>query len=319
MLKKSLVLITALFILSGAFAQTVDEVGTKYNEGNQKYNAKDYAAAIVAYKSAIEIADLVGMDADDLKAGSEKQLGNAYYKNGIALYKAKDLDASLVVLDKGYAFAKEINDSKLTKKFVSVIAQIRSKKGDALRKEKNLDDAYAEYQMALNIKPTCVKAFYGQGMVFKAKGDMEKMMEKMDKVIENGDGNSKAAKTVAAAKSTSSKALFNAALTALQDNKANKAIEYINYSFKYADGNADSYYYLAVSYNKAKKWSDALQSAEKALTLKEGDKSDIYFEQGQAFEGNGDNANACGAYKKVTGGANVESAKYKITTALKCG
>jgi len=319
MLKKSLILVGLLIFVSGVFAQTVDEVGVKYNEGNQKYNAKEYAAAIEAYKSAIEIADQVGMDADDLKAGSEKQLGNAYYKNGIALYKAKDLDASLVVLDKGYAFSKEIDDAKLKSKFVSVISQVRSKKGDALRKEKNLDDAYAEYQMALNIKPTCVKAFYGQGMVFKAKGDMEKMMEKMDKVIENGDGNSKAAKTVAAAKSTSSKTLFNAALTALQGNKANKAIEYINYSFKYADGNADSYYYLAVSYNKAKKWGDALKAAEKALTLKEGDKSDIYFEQGQAFEGSGDNANACGAYKKVSGGANVESAKYKITTTLKCG
>ena len=319
MLKKSLMLLSALFILSGAFAQSVDEVGIKYNEGNEKYNAKEYAQAVDAYKAGLEIANEVGMDADDLKASIETQLGKAYYKNGIALYKTKDLDASLVVLDKGYAFVKEIGDSKSEKKYVSVIAQVRSKKGDALRKEKKLDEAFSEYQMALKIKPTCVKAFYGQGMVFKAKGDMEKMMEKMDKVIENGEGNSKAAKTVAAAKSTSSKTLFNAALTALQDNKANKAIEYINYSFKYADGNADSYYYLAVSYNKAKKWADALTAAEKALTLKEGDKSDIYFEQGQAFEGNGDNTNACGAYKKVSGGANVESAKYKITTALKCG
>lgn len=312
-------LLGAIFILSSAFAQSVDEVGTKYNEGNEKYNAKEYAQAIEAYSAGLEMAKEVGMDADDLKAGIEKQLGNAYYKNGIALYKAKDLNGSLVVLDKGYAFVKDIGDSKSETKYANIISQIRSKKGDALRKENKLDEAFAEYQIGLNVKPTCVKAFYGQGMVYKANGDMEKMMERMDKVIENGDGNSKAAKTVAAAKSTTSKTLFNAALTALQNNKANQAITYLNDSFKYADGTADTYYYLAVSNNKAKKWADALQASEKALTLKEGDKSDIHFEQGQAFEGSGDNANACGAYKKVTAGANVESAKYKISTELKCG
>ncbi|MCF6171310.1 MAG: hypothetical protein L3J31_00525 [Bacteroidales bacterium] len=319
MLKKSLMLLTVLFFSSGAFAQSVEEAGAKYNEGNQKYNAKEYAQAIDAYKAALEMANQAGPEADELKNSIEKQLGNTYYKNGIALYKAKNLDGSLLALDKGYAFSKEIDDAKLKAKFVSVISQIRSKKGDALRKENKLDEAYAEYEMGLKIKPTCVKAFYGQGLVHKEKGEMGKMMEKMDKVIENGKGDSKAAKTVAAAKSTAAKTLFNTALTALQDNKAEKAIEYINYSFKYADGNADTYYYLAVSYNKAKKWRDALQAAEKALTLKEGDKSDIYFEQGQAFEGSGDNTNACGAYKKVTAGVNVEPAKYKVTQTLKCG
>ena len=319
MLKKSLMLVGLLIFVSAVFAQSVDEVGAKYNEGNESYNAKDYAKAVEAYKAGLEMADQVGMEADDLKASIEKQLGNAYYKNGIALYKAKDLDGSVAVLDKGYAFAKEMDDAKLQKKFVSVIAQIRSKKGDALRKEKKLDEAYAEYQMALEVKPSCIKAFYGQGMVFKAKGDMTKMMEKMDKVIEYGEGNSKAAKTVAAAQTTASKSLYNAALTALQKNEANKAITYLNDSFKYGEGTADTYYYLAVSYNKTKKWAEALNAAEKALTLKEGDKSDIYFEQGQAFEGNGDATNACSAYKKVTGGANVESAKYKLTQTLKCG
>jgi tetratricopeptide (TPR) repeat protein len=212
MLKKSLILVGLLIFVSTVFAQSVDEVGAKYNEGNESYNAKDYAQAIDAYQAGLEMAKEVGMDADDLKASIEKQLGNAYYKNGITLYKAKDLDGSLAVLDKGYAFVKEIGNSKSEKKYVSVIAQVRSKKGDALRKEKKLDEAYAEYQLALDVKPSCVKAFYGQGMVYKTKGDMEKMMEKMDKVIENGEGNSKAAKTVAAAKTTAAKSLYNAAL-----------------------------------------------------------------------------------------------------------
>jgi len=41
-------------------------------------------------------------------------------------------------------------------------------------------------------------------------------------------------------------------------------------------------------------------------------------EIGQAHEGNGNTAGACNAYKKVTGGNNIETAKYQITTVLKC-
>ena len=37
----------------------------------------------------------------------------------------------------------------------------------AVQKEKNLEEAYAEYEMALKIKPDCAKSLYGEGMVYK--------------------------------------------------------------------------------------------------------------------------------------------------------
>jgi len=46
-----------LTILSvGIFAQSVNEVGAKYNEGNERYKAKEYVQAIEAYKAVIELA-----------------------------------------------------------------------------------------------------------------------------------------------------------------------------------------------------------------------------------------------------------------------
>ena len=70
--------------------------------------------------------------------------------------------------------------------------------------------------------------------------------------------------------------------------------------------------------NQEKAYSKAIEAANKALELNEGDKSDIYFEIGQAQEGKGNTAGACSAYKKVTGGNNIETAKYQMTTVLKC-
>ena len=69
-------------------------------------------------------------------------------------------------------------------------------KGDALIEEKRLDEAYAEYEMALELKPNYPKSLYGQGKVYKEKGDLEMMMEKMDLVIKYGADNQKMAKTI---------------------------------------------------------------------------------------------------------------------------
>ncbi len=179
------------------------------------------------------MAEQVGPEADELKSSIQKQLGNAYYKNGIAFYKAKDLDGSLAVFDKGLAYSKEIGNPKLEKKFANVIAQVRAKKGDALRKENKLDEAYAEYQKGLDVKPTCVKAFYGQGLVYKEKGEMEKMMERMDQVIKNGEGDSKAAKTVSAAKATAARALLAKAAEEFNAQKFDQAGKYIGLATNY--------------------------------------------------------------------------------------
>ncbi len=88
---------------------------------------------------------------------------------------------------------------------------------------------------------------------------------------------------------------------------------------KYQAGSADTYYYLAIAYNKTKAYSKAIEAANKALGMKEGDKSDIYFELGQALQGKGDASGACGAYKKVSTGPNVDAAKYQVEQILKCG
>lgn len=233
MFKKSLFMIGLTILSVGIFAQSVTDAGAKYNDANNAFNEKNYAGAIEMYGEALDIATQAGPDADELKGKIETQLTTSYLKQGVSIYK-KDIDGAIATLDKGYALATELNDTKSVKKFASAIAQIRTKKGDNLRDEDRLDEAYAEYEMALNMKPNYPKSLYGQGIVFKEKGESDKMIEKMNQVIEYGGNNPKMEKLVSAAKATASRSLLARAVEELNGEKFDKASEYIELSLAYA-------------------------------------------------------------------------------------
>ncbi|HEY9114963.1 MAG TPA: tetratricopeptide repeat protein, partial [Bacteroidales bacterium] len=247
------------------------------------------------------------------------QLINAYMRNGLDFYKEKDMDKAISELDKSTVLAAQTGNTEMESKTRSITSKIYAAKGNGLLKDEKLDDAKTAYDKAIELQGNNLDALYGLELVAKSKGDMESMMKYADMVVEYGSSNPKAADDVANAKSAASVTLLNEAAKALQNKDSQTAVTYINNSFKYADGDADAYFNLTVANIMSKNWDDAVAAANKALELKEGDKSGIYFQLGQALEGKGDTAGACDAYQKVTSGPNVESAKYQITQVLKCG
>ena len=318
-INKSLLIIGVVFLSMGMFAQSVEDAGAKYNEGNEAMKAKQYITAVAAFEEALKMADAAGPDAADLHANIEEQLMNAYYRNGISKYKSKKYDASVAELDKSLGVANKIGDTKMSDKLVVVMAKVLSSKGMSQIKKKDLDGAYATFEEAHKVKSTCVISYYGKGLVWKERGDMAKMMNNMDKAIELGATEPKMDKYVQKSKTAASKALVAEATQEITKEHGNIASRYLNDSFKYKAGDADTYYYLTIAYNKSSEFNNAAEAANKAIGMKEGDKSDIYFELGLALAGKGDSDGACGAFKKVTGGANAESAKYQIEQVLKCG
>lgn len=302
-----------------AMAQSVEDAGAKYNEGNAFFKEGAYGKAVTSYENALKIANSVGTDADALKGNIEKQLMNAYFKNGLLQYKGRKYDAAVAYLEKAYAISGRLDDESMKTSTSTYIAKVRSTKGNSLLKENKVDEAFAEYEIALEVEPTCVNAYYGKGLVYKSKDDMDNMVVNMDKVIEYGTGDSKAAKTVMKAKSTTAKALVVAGAKEIQNGNGKKAAEYIVSSFNYAPGDAQDYYYLALAYNKTQNWDEAIVAANKSIGMKpEKNKSETYFALGQAYEGKGDATGACNAYKNVNSGPNVDVAVYQITQVLKC-
>lgn len=316
--KRSLFILGLSIFTMGLFAQSVEEAGAKYNEGNTAMKEKKYSGAVASYEEALKIASSA-MDADDLKGNIEKQLMTAYMKNGLSLYKKKSYDESLAQLDKSAALADQLGDATTAKKVFEYKAKIGSSKGLSLVKAKKYDEAMAVFNEVHAEKSDCAISYYGKGLAYKGKGDMDNMMASMDEAIKIGQEQPKMAKYGDKAKKAAAKTLMAEATEELTKEHGKEAAILINDSFKYAPGNADAYYYLTIAYNKSKEFSKASEAANKAISMKEGDKSDIYFELGQALEGSGDAAGACSAYKNVTTGPNVESAKYQMTQTLKCG
>jgi len=154
----------------------------------------------------------------------------------------------------------------LLQKSISVIAQVRTKKGDALRKDKRLDEAYAEYEMALEIKPDCAKSFYGEGMVFKEKGELEKMMEKMDLVVKYGADNAKMGKTVNLAKSVAAKALLAKATEEFNAQKFDEAGKYIELAINYAPFDERT---MEIFNQYANQWKEVPEMADSIAKAKE--------------------------------------------------
>lgn len=316
---KNLNLIFTLSILSFSlisFSQTLNEAGEAFNNAIS-LSETDKEKAIEAYNTCIEICNSIGEEGEELKEKAEKQLPGLYYKSAKELYKQKKMEEAIKAFEKTIEIAKKYNDVKTEKSAYNIIPQLYNSIGSSYYKEKDYDKALLNFNKALEMKPDYAKAYFGKGLVFKKKGELDKMKEAMDKAIEL-DEITESKKIANKAKTVSGKAFVNSGAKALQKGSTENAIKLLLISLDYNNKNANAYYYLTSAYNKQSRWVDAISSANKALELEQKNKANIYFELGKAQEGNGNKEAACSAYKKVNSGPNHEAAKHQITHVLKC-
>lgn len=317
-LKKVLLLFVIGLLSLNIYAQDINAAGEAFNDGNQAIKAKDYAGAVTFYESSLDECQMVGADAAELQTKVEAQLTKAYYYNAQVLYKKKKFDASVAEFNKAIEAAGVSGDTKTKGKAQNFIPKVYSSQGMGLIKEKKYDDAIIVFDKAFNVKKECVNAFYGVGLAYKQKDEIDLALANFDQAIKYGATNPKAAKTVKKAKSAGQIMMESNAAKELQKEHTQQAIDYLNKGLEYGAGSANTYYLLTLAYNKQNKYDDAIASATTGLGIEGVDAHNINFELAKAYEGKGDAANACSTYKKVTAGPNVEAAKFQIKEVLKC-
>lgn len=316
-LKTTLIL---LFIgmVSFTIAQDLNEAGMAFNDGNEAIKSKDYAGAVKHYENSLDMCSMIGADAAELQSKVEAQITKAYYYNAQILAKKKKYPESITQCEKALKAAVVSNDTKTKKKVENFIPKVYSYEGLGLISDKKYDEAIAVFQKALENKETCVTSYYGLGLAYKEKDDIETAIQNFDLAVSNGAGNPKAKKMVANSKEAGQKMLEAAAAKELQIEHSDKAVEYLNKAIEYDGGSFNTYYLLTLANNKLKKFDDAVASATKGLGFEGSDKNLLNFELGKAYEGKGDATNACAAYKKVTSGPNLQAAQFQIKEVLKC-
>jgi len=315
-MKKLTIVLTAFFLVisMGLSAQDLNDAGKSYNKGLELTKENKPMEAIEEYRECAEIAGELGDVGEGLKTKAETQISSLYMKLGIDAYKAKGYDTaiSLFLLSAEYSIA--IGKPEVTAKADNYIATTYVAKGNGLYKEKKYEDAITSFTKALEYNPEFFKAYYGQAICYNKTEQTEELEAAIKKVIEFGGED----KTVEKAKRLGGTYFLNLSGTAIQKESYREAAMMAKKSIEYNYLNPTAYYYQALSCNNFESWDEAIKAAEFGLKTEQEDKSNMYFELGRAYEGKGELEKACKAYADVSGGPNVEAAKYQRNTVLKC-
>ncbi len=316
---KSMALVLFVAVSLSAHSQSVKEAVEAYNKGATLIKS-DPAGAITAFEKCVSISEQLGAEGNETKANAEKQLPTLYYTVAMNSYKKKEYSLAIKKFDEAIVVAEKYNNSNIRKKAERIIPQLYNIEGTAFYKSKDFDNALASFENAIERNANFAKPYLGKGLVYKNKGEFDKMLAACDKAIEVGLATGDA-KTVASAEKLAQNTMFNNAVKALDGQNWDEAEKNLKSSILYGNNSTDAFFQLGKVYSALKKWEDSITNLTRALELEQGDdsaKARYYFELGNAYVGKGDTGAACSAYKNAMYGQYAEYAKYQVETVLKC-
>lgn len=309
-----------------SFAQTLEEIGNNYNAARE-LSKTDMTTAVAKMQEVLQQCVKVGPEADELKGNITKVLPNWQYAVANNLLKEqnnlepkdRNYNKAIAEFEKSESFGKLYNDNSIVEKAQNTLESLFSKQGIMMLQKDSADKAIAYFDRALKLNPENAKILLAKGQALRKKGDLVQMQALVEKAIEKGTAAGDTI-TVKNAKTVLGGSLLSQGQASFKKNAMADAVSKLNESLKYIQ-NKEAYYMLAVSYNKMTKFDDAISAATSGLALDE--QTDLklaryYYEIARAYEGKKDAGNACQNYKKAAFGPTAQSAKYQMTTVLKC-
>ncbi len=313
----------AMSVISLASAQTDKEVIDSYNKAVQLLNS-DTKAAIAAFEKCVSLANEVeelGDKAAESKKLAEDQIPKLYYKLAVQSYKKRDFQGAIDNFRETAKAGKKYGNTALAQKSERLIPKVYYAWGKQEYAKKNYDNALKIFDEGLGVEPNLASAWLGKALVYDKLKQEDKMKEAADKAIEIA-GRIHDQKTLTSAQKFMRNYTYNHAVMAIQGNKTDVAMKYLQSSVSYGNNSPDVYYELAKLYNTKGKYNEALNHIRKAISLDHGNevvKARYYYTLGKIYENMDKKAEACSAFKKALHPPYEESAKYEIDNVLKCG
>ena len=312
---KTVLIVLLSLMISWTYGQTLNDAGTAFNEGIKLSKEENTKGAIQAYENCIQICDQLGEEGNELKQKSQAQIVSIYTNLGTKSYKEKDPDQAIFYLLEAKKFAEEAGNKEGVSKANKYLGYAYTYKGNVELKGEKYENAINNFNSSLEYSPKSIKSYYGLGLAYLKTDDEPKMKEAMDKAISLGGPEDK---TVLKAKSAAGKYYLGKSAKTLEKLQYDESIRLLNNSLEYISDNSDTYYYLCIAYNNTNAFDKAVAVGEQGLAIAGEEAFNLHFEVGRAYEGLGESKKACQHYKSVTGGPNVEAAKYQAGTVLKC-
>ncbi|HHJ11052.1 MAG TPA: tetratricopeptide repeat protein [Bacteroidetes bacterium] len=318
--------ITVILFMSAmavASSQTDKDVIDSYNKAVQLLKS-DTKASVAAFEKCVSLADEIeelGDKAAESRKLAQDQIPKLYYKLAVEAYKKRDYQGAIDNFRKTSETGKKYGNTALARKSESLIPKIYYAWGKQEYAKKNFDKALQIFDEGLGINPNLASAWLGKALVYDKMKQEDKMKDAADKAIEIAS-NINDRKTLNAAQKFMRNYTYNHAVLAIQGNKTDEALKYLQSSIAYGNNSPDVYYELAKIYTTKERYNEALRNINKAITLDKGNeivKARYYYTLGKIYKKTGKKEEACSAFKKALHPPYEESAKYEIENVLKCG
>ena len=269
--------------------------------------------------AALFVAVMVGFGSTTATAQEYKEMCNEARDAAMAKDYQTALDKYMAAADG----ARAEGDEEVERTARRVIGQLTYILGRGQLQAENFDAALAFFEQGIEYYPSNAQNYLARASTLKRQDRMDEAIPAFAQTMEVATAGSDTKTARQAEEAIRGHFVFMAS-TALSRNgartgtaDADEAMGYIEQLLQYVEADADTYYYTAESQKVKGQYADAIASADQALAIHRGsrtDKAKIYFVKGEALMNSGQIDAAKEAFRNAAYGNYRASAEHYIET-----
>lgn len=302
----------------GVSAQVRNDAIKAYNAGVGLINT-DLVAAIDSFERCVEISNVVGETADDIKGRAVGVIPGLYLRVANNLISEGGDNAALIqAARKSLEVAEQYENPSVTESSKNILIQAYTSMASGYFSSQENEKAIAAFDSVLMVDPNHLNSIYNKALIYRGLGNTTEFGKAMDLFIEKVSASGDSAR-LGQARGIATDYFRVEASKANQVEDLDSAIVLLNTAIKYGP-DKNIYYLFANVYNKQENFSDAAENALLGLPLETGsdeDKARFYYELAVAQVGMGQTTDACESFQRASFGDFAEASQAQRTN-LKC-
>lgn len=316
-------LIVSLLVLSAAgMSQAQDRAAAvdAFNEAQELLRASQFQQALDKFQQTRTIARQAGRDADDIRERAEAQIPAIQVQIGQTSFRARNFEQAVEDFDKAYALANEMGNTRIAQQVSANIPVILLQWGNTEFNANNNSRAEEIYRKALERNANYAQPYHQLGLIERRRNNLEGALTNFDRAIElaTAQGRTDVAET---SRNSARDYLTFAGATQIEEGNFRRAVELLNRSLSYDNNHAETLYRLSEAHNQLGNWAQAVTNATRALENEQGGqvaRARIFFELGYAQMNQGNDSQACTAFRSAAFGNFRAAAEHHMEHDLSC-
>jgi tetratricopeptide (TPR) repeat protein len=325
-MKRIFVIITGLLLAAVTLqAQELADVINEFNAGVEDLNGQSYESALQHFNASLEMSDVVGDEAADMKKQTQEQIVGTHYRQAITLMRRKQYDIALGYLENTVNFSKEYGvQEEMAEKAAKYLPPLYLREGRALLAQEKYDEALETFDKVLSMDPTDYKAHQGKGLVYLKQEELDKMLEEFDYAREKaGEKNDQEViDDINAAIDGYYRPLIEEELMMMDPDEGDYTylLDICEQAISANEKNGYAWWQIAKAKNEMIEYEEAIAAAKSGIEFETNPtvRSALYYELGIAYQYTAQYAEACDALNNVTEEPFLARAERKMANVPDC-